>query len=70
MVRVGGSKTLKTSAKDKATVIAAGITLPEAMKQYEKPYLKKGINIRIIDSYSIKPIDAQSIKKRCGQQSL
>jgi len=66
---VGGSKTLKSSAKDKATVIAAGITLHEAMKAYDE-LAKEGINIRIIDAYSIKPLDAQTIKKATSETGV
>ncbi|MDD5164239.1 MAG: transketolase [Patescibacteria group bacterium] len=59
---IGGSKVLKKSEKDAVTVVAAGITLFEALKAYE--ILKKeGINIRIIDLYSIKPIDAATLQQ-------
>lgn len=59
---IGGSKTLKSSRKDTATVIAAGITLHEALKAHEE--LKKDdIFIRVIDLYSIKPLDRENLKK-------
>ncbi len=59
---VGGSKTLRSSDKDIATIVAAGITLHEALNAYE--ILKKdGIIVRIIDLYSIKPIDAATLKR-------
>jgi transketolase len=59
---VGGSRVVKQSAEDKATVVAAGITLHEALKAYEK--LKTtGIPIRVIDAYSVKPIDGETLKK-------
>ena len=52
----GGSKTLRSSADDVATVVAAGVTVFEALKAYDA--LKaEGIAIRVIDAYSIKPID-------------
>ena len=58
--RIGGSKVLKRSAKDVATVVAAGITLHEALAAYEE--LKKdGIFIGVLDLYSIKPIDVQTL---------
>jgi transketolase len=58
--RIGGSKVLKRSTKDVATVVAAGITLHEALAAYEE--LKKdGILIGVIDLYSIKPIDVQTL---------
>ncbi len=59
---IGGSKVLKSSSKDKATVIAAGITLHEALKAYEE-LSKDGIAIRIIDAYSVKPLDSETIHK-------
>ena len=53
---VGGSKTVKSSDSDKVTVVGAGITLHEALKAYET--LKaEGINIRVVDLYSVKPVD-------------
>ena len=59
---IGGSKVLKESLEDKVTVVAAGITLHEALAAYEA-LKKEGILIRVIDLYSIKPIDAQTLKK-------
>jgi transketolase len=58
--RIGGSKVLKRNAQDVATVVAAGITLHEALAAYEE--LKKdGIFIGVIDLYSIKPIDVRTL---------
>lgn len=59
---IGGSKTLKSSATDKATVVAAGITLHEALAAYEE-LQKENINIRVIDLYSVKPLDVETLKK-------
>jgi transketolase len=57
---VGGSKVLRRSDKDEATVVAAGITLHEALKAYDQ--LKRdGITIRVIDAYSVKPIDEETL---------
>ena len=58
--RIGGSKVLKRSAKDVATVVAAGITLHEALAAYEE-LKKEDIFIGVIDLYSIKPIDVQTL---------
>ncbi|HEK86036.1 MAG TPA: transketolase [Candidatus Aminicenantes bacterium] len=64
----GGAKILRRSEQDVATVIGAGITVHEALKAYE--ILKKeGINIRVIDAYSIKPIDAETIVKSVTETS-
>ena len=57
---IGGSKVLKWSKNDEVTVVAGGITVHEALKAYEK--LKaEGINIRVIDCYSIKPLDSETL---------
>lgn len=57
---IGGSKVLRRSGSDKATVISAGITLHEAIEAYEE--LKRGgIMVRVIDLYSIKPMDLKTI---------
>ena len=60
--KIGGSKTIKQSQDDVVTVCAAGITLHEALKAYEE-LKKENIMIRVIDVYSIKPIDQDSIIK-------
>src|SRR3989344_3545319 len=52
---VGGSKVLRTSGEDVVTIVAAGITVFEALKAYET-LLTEGIHIRVIDAYSVKPI--------------
>jgi transketolase len=57
---IGGLKVVRKSDKDVATVIGAGVTLFEALKAHDE--LKgKGISIRVIDLYSVQPIDAASL---------
>jgi transketolase len=57
---VGGSKVVRQSDKDEATIVAAGITLHEALKAYDQ--LKSdGITVRVIDAYSVKPIDEETL---------
>jgi transketolase len=57
---IGGCKILKSSDKDKACIVAAGITLHEALKAHE--ILKqKNINVSVIDLYSIKPLDEKTL---------
>ena len=59
---LGGSKILKSSKSDKVTVVSAGITLFEALSTYQN--LKKDkINIRVIDLYSIKPLDSKTLSQ-------
>lgn len=59
---IGGSKTLRSSANDQVTIVTAGITVHEALKAYDE-LKKQGINIRVIDLYSIKPIDVNTLQK-------
>jgi transketolase len=59
---IGGSKTLRSGSNDRATVVAAGITLYEALAAYDL-LAKEGIPIRVIDAYSIKPIDADTLRR-------
>ena len=57
---VPGFKVLRHSANDRATLIAAGVTLHEALKAYEQ--LKtKGIAVRVLDLYCVKPIDTAAL---------
>jgi transketolase len=58
--RIGGCKILRSNKADAAAVVAAGITVHEALKAYEM--LKgQGILVRVIDLYSIKPVDAATL---------
>lgn len=59
---IGGSRTLKQSSEDRATVVAAGITVFESLKAAEEME-KEGIRIRVIDAYSVKPLDSDTILK-------
>lgn len=57
---IGGSKVVRQGARDKAAVIGAGVTLFEALKAYD--LLKaEGIEIRVVDAYSLQPIDAATM---------
>ncbi|MEQ8975818.1 MAG: transketolase [Coleofasciculus sp. C1-SOL-03] len=57
---IGGSKTLRSSDRDQVTVIGAGVTLHEALKAYDQ-LKQEGITARIIDAYSVKPIDTETL---------
>ena len=58
---IGGSKTVRSSDDDAVTVIASGITLHEATKAADE-LQESGIAVRVIDAYSIKPIDGDTIR--------
>jgi transketolase len=57
---IGGSKVLRQSPNDVATVATAGVTVFEALKAHDQ--LKAaGMPIRVIDLYSLQPIDATTL---------
>ncbi len=60
MFPIGGSKVLRQSAEDAATVVGAGVTVFEALKAYDQ-LLAEGVQIRVIDAYSVQPIDAATL---------
>ncbi len=62
---VGGSHVLRQSDKDQVTVVTAGITIFEALKAYDELH-EVGVFIRIIDLYSIKPLDRETLLKAAG----
>lgn len=64
---LGGSKVLRESGKDLVTIVAAGVTVFEALKAYEV-LRNEGITVRIIDAYSLQPID-QSTLLAAGHQT-
>lgn len=64
---IGGSKILRSSKKDSLTIVACGITVHEALKAYEQ-LKNEGIMIRVVDCYSIKPIDEKTLKQ-CLKQT-
>jgi transketolase len=57
---IGGCKVLRQSGSDVATVIGAGVTVHEALKAHDD-LQKSGINVRVIDLYSVQPIDAATL---------
>ncbi|MER6538526.1 transketolase [Streptomyces sp. 900105755] len=58
---VGGSKVLRSSEEDRLTVVAAGVTLHEALKAADA-LAEDGIRIRVVDLYSVKPVDRQTLR--------
>ncbi|OAQ40627.1 transketolase [Pedobacter psychrophilus] len=65
--KIGGSKIVQQSKNDNLTIAATGITVIEALKAAEE--LKKDdIKVRIVDCYSINPIDAETLIK-CASET-
>ena len=58
--KIGGSKVVRQSERDRITVVAAGITLHEALKAYEQLKSQR-VTIRVIDAYSVKPLDKETL---------
>jgi transketolase len=57
---IGGSKVLRQSAADRVTVVAAGVTLYEALEASEV-LAREAMAVRVIDAYSVKPIDKAAL---------
>lgn len=58
---IGGSKVLRRSDGDAAAVLAAGITVHEALRAHAA-LEAEGIAVRVVDCYSVKPIDAATVE--------
>jgi transketolase len=63
---VGGSKTLRQSGKDAVTVVAAGVTLFEALTAADR-LQKDGIAVRVIDLYSVQPLDVETLRRAAAE---
>ncbi|WP_405989765.1 transketolase [Streptomyces sp. NBC_00986] len=59
---VGGSKVLRFSSRDRLTVVAAGVTVPEALAAADA-LDREGIQVRVIDLYSVKPVDVETLRQ-------
>jgi transketolase len=59
---VGGSKTLTCALHDAITLVACGITVHEALAAHRE-LLKRGIRSRVIDAYSINPLDVATLEQ-------
>jgi len=65
--QIGGSRILRQSANDQLTIAATGITVFEALKAADD-LKKEGINVRVVDCYSISPFDKDNLRK-CLQET-
>jgi transketolase len=57
---IGGSMVVRHSDADQVAIIAAGITLHESLRAFEQ-LRSEGIRARVIDAYTVKPIDRESL---------
>jgi transketolase len=53
---------VRQSDQDQVTIVTAGITISEAIQAHDQ-LEREGINVRVIDAYSVKPIDAETITR-------
>jgi transketolase len=58
---IGGSHVIRSSDNDDVTIVAAGITLHEALAAADE-LAGEDIAVRVIDLYSLKPVDAETLK--------
>jgi transketolase len=66
---IGGSRTIRSSDDDDVTLIGAGITLHECLIA-AADLTDQGITSRVIDLYSVKPVDADAILKAANETRL
>jgi transketolase len=66
---IGGSKVLQSSAADRVTLVGAGVTVFESIKAAQL-LEAKGISARVIDVYSVKPIDAATLRQAMADTGL
>ena len=67
--RIGGSHVVRSSAADKVTIVGAGITLFEALGAYDT-LQKQGIAARVIDLYSLQPIDTETLQQAARETGV
>src|SRR6185437_12873722 len=60
--KIGGSKVLRQSPKDRVTLIGAGVTLHNCLAAADQLAAKK-IPARVIDLYSVKPVDLKTLRE-------
>lgn len=64
---IGGSKVLRSSDADRLTVVAAGITVHEALRAADA-LAADGIAVRVVDLYSVKPVD-RAVLRRAAEET-
>jgi transketolase len=63
---VGGSKVLRSSDEDRLTLVAAGVTVHEALAAADT-LAEAGIKVRVVDLYSVKPVDRRTLREAAEQ---
>jgi transketolase len=68
-LRIGGSRVLRTGDDDMATVVAAGVTVHEALAAADA-LAADGIAVRIVDAYSVKPVDRETLLRAAADTGV
>jgi transketolase len=63
---IGGAKVLRKADGDAVTVVGAGITVHQALKAHDL-LAKEGLGLRIIDAYSVAPLDLETIRREVDE---
>ncbi len=63
---VGGSRVLHGGPDDRATIVAAGVTLHEALAAHEE-LDRDGISARVVDLYSVRPVDRETLRRAADE---
>lgn len=66
---IGGSKTHRASQSDVVTIVGAGVTVYEALGAADE-LEAEGVRVRVIDCYSVKPIDTATLRAALGETDL
>ena len=64
---IGGLKVLRSDADDAAVVVAAGVTVHEALNAWDQ-LRARGVHIRVVDLYSVQPVD-EAMLTRCAREA-
>jgi transketolase len=67
--RIGGCQVLRSSDADRVTIVGAGVTLFQALDAHEQ-LAAKGIAARVIDLYSLQPIDETTLRQAGAETGL
>ncbi|MGW7661163.1 transketolase [Streptomyces sp. NPDC054756] len=59
---VGGSKVLRSGERDRLTLVAAGVTVHEALAAADA-LARDGVDVRVVDLYSVKPVDRETLRR-------
>ncbi|MFE1311255.1 transketolase [Streptomyces sp. NPDC058755] len=59
---VGGSKVLRSGERDRLTLVAAGVTVHEALAAADR-LAEEDIEVRVVDLYSVKPVDVETLRR-------